>query len=68
MTGRRFVSVLELPFVIFYSLGSFKVGKGDRVIYVTGTYLLLWCVLYAMPVESDFKLVMQKILTFWPFG
>lgn len=58
MTGRCFVSVLELPFVILYSLGSVKVDKGDRVIYVTKVYLLLWCVLYAMPVESDFKLVM----------
>lgn len=34
MTARRFVSVLELPFVILYSLGSVKVGKGDRVSYL----------------------------------
>lgn len=34
MTARRFVSVLELPFVTLYSLGSVKVGKGDRVSYL----------------------------------
>lgn len=45
MTGRRFVSVLGLPFVILYSPGSVKVDRGDRVIYVTKAYLLLWCVL-----------------------